>query len=196
MLGYRLDEIKGNLLNDLLFNKDTPILDPNELHKTMAENHSINEEMEIRTKKGDLLAVLVNITPILDYELNPEKYISIISDISVQKENERALVRQEKKIESQKLLLETKNEQLQVTLDELRKVKINRKSLFFSITTAIVLVILTEAFIDPIIDEYSSFNVYISLSGKILIALMLKPMENVYERILLKRAVNLKSDSI
>lgn len=195
MLGYRLDEIKGNHLSELLSNKELPILDPNVLYKAMTENHSVNEEMEIRTKKGNILAALVNITPILDYELNPEKYISIISDISVQKENERALQRQEKKIESQKQLLENKNKQLQSALDELSKVKINRKSLFFSIATAIVLVILTEAFMDPIIDKYYSLNVYISLAIKILIALLLKPMENIYERILLKRAVKLKSDT-
>ena len=93
-------------------------------------------------------------------------------------------------IELQKQQLQEKNSQLNDTLEELAKVKTSRKSLFFSIGTAITLVILTEAFFDPLIDSYA-YNVYLSLGVKIIIALLLKPMESFYERMLLKRAMKL-----
>jgi tetratricopeptide (TPR) repeat protein len=96
-----------------------------------------------------------------------------------------------KQIESQKQQVHEKNVQLKATLDELAKVKNSRKSLFFSIGTAITLVILTEAFFDPLIDSYA-YNVYLSLGVKVLIALMLKPMESFYERILFRKAMKLK----
>lgn len=96
-----------------------------------------------------------------------------------------------RQIEEQKLQIEKQHDQLKETLDELAKVKTSRKSLFFSIGTAISLVILTEAFFDPLIDSYA-YNVYISLAVKVLIALLLKPMDTFYERILLRRAMKLK----
>ena len=96
-----------------------------------------------------------------------------------------------KQIESQKLQVHEKNVQLKSTLDELAKVKNSRKSLFFSIGTAITLVILTEAFFDPLIDSYA-YNVYLSLGVKVLIALMLKPMESFYDRILFRKAMKMK----
>lgn len=96
-----------------------------------------------------------------------------------------------KQIEAQKQAVQEKNTALKTTLDELARVKTSRKSLFFSIVTAIALVILTEAFVDPVIDSYA-YNTYISLGVKVIIALMLRPMENFYERILLRRAMKMK----
>ncbi len=192
MLGYRLDEIKGEPFKKLLTNWSSPLGESAFLMRMLQQNHAINEETIVKTKRDEKLWVLVNITPILDYELNPEKFIAIISDISEQKENERALNSQKNKVEKQRRQLEKTNRELKETLDELARVKISRKSLFFSIGTAIFLVFLTEAFLDPIIDKYA-YNVYLSLAVKVFIALLLRPMENFYERILLNRAIKLKN---
>lgn len=96
-------------------------------------------------------------------------------------------------IEKQKQLLESKNVQLKDTLNQLHEARNSKISLFYSIITAIFLVILSEAFLDPIIEAYS-YNIYLSIGVKIIIALMLKPMESFYERILYKKAMKKRVD--
>jgi tetratricopeptide (TPR) repeat protein len=122
------------------------------------------------------------------------EYFSLYDSLNseVRSEQEHKIFRlKNKQIEKQRKQLEEKNVELKDTLDELAKVKNSRKSLFFSIGTAIILVILTEAFFDPLIDSYA-YNVYLSLGVKIVIALLLKPMESFYERILFRKAMKLK----
>lgn len=93
-----------------------------------------------------------------------------------------------KLIEDQHQEIEQKHAKLKDTLHELARIKVSRRSLFFSVITLIVLVILTEVFLEPVIEEYSD-NQYIGLSSKILIAFLLKPIDTVYERLLFRRAV-------
>lgn len=122
------------------------------------------------------------------------KYFKLYDALNneVRSEQEHKIFRlKNKQIEHQRQQLQEKNIQLKDTLDELAKVKNSRKSLFFSIATAIVLVLLTEAFLDPLIESYAH-SVYLSLGVKIIIALLLKPMESLYERILFRKAMKLK----
>jgi membrane-associated HD superfamily phosphohydrolase len=95
-------------------------------------------------------------------------------------------------ISAQKIVVEEKNSLLSKTIDELAMVKRSRKSWIFSISTAIVLVLLTEIFLDPFIEEHS-YNEFLSLAAKVLIALLLKPMETVYERVLYKKALKVSA---
>ena len=95
-----------------------------------------------------------------------------------------------RQIEEQRKVVQEKNNMLKNALNELARVKTSRKSLVFSVLTAIILVFLTEVFLDPLIDSYA-YNNYISLGVKIIIALMLKPMETFYERLLLRRALKI-----
>ena len=98
-----------------------------------------------------------------------------------------------KQIESQKQKLASQNLQLNDTLDQLHEAKNSKASLFYSIITAIILVILSEAFLDPFIESYN-YNIYLSIGAKIIIALLLKPMESFYERILYKKAMKKRVD--
>ena len=110
----------------------------------------------------------------------------------VRNEQERKVFKlKNAQIERQRLRLADNNKVLSETLDELARVKRSRTSLFFSIGTAIVLVLLTEVFLDPVIDSVA-YNQYISLGVKVLIALLLKPMESLYERILFRKALKAK----
>lgn len=91
-------------------------------------------------------------------------------------------------IEEKKEALADKNTKLKTTLDEIAQLRRNRKSLIFSIVTGVILVLLTELFLDPFIEEVS-YNGVISISAKVVIALLLKPMESLYDRILFNRAI-------
>ncbi|MDH5475020.1 MAG: tetratricopeptide repeat protein [Cyclobacteriaceae bacterium] len=83
--------------------------------------------------------------------------------------------------------IETKHIELKDTLSELARIKVSRKALFFSIATVVVLVILTEVFLEPLIEEYSK-NEYLGIASKIVIAFLLKPIDTLYERLLFRRA--------
>lgn len=93
-----------------------------------------------------------------------------------------------KEIEKQNQEIRQKNEELNHTLFELAKIKLSRKSLIFSIITVVFLVIATEVFLDPLIESYTG-NMYLSLSVKILIGFMLKPIDSIYERLLYRKAM-------
>lgn len=84
---------------------------------------------------------------------------------------------------------------LQDTIDELTKTKISRKAITLTLLLAIVLFLISEGFIDPIIERYSESLIY-SMLGKLAIALMLKPVEGLIERILLSRVMKRKRESL
>jgi tetratricopeptide (TPR) repeat protein len=160
----------------------------------LSEALAITEKYNALSKKIKIYKSLAKAYELLGNNEDALKYFKLYDAFNneIRTEQEHKIFRlKNKQIESQKLQVQEKNIQLKDTLDELAKVKNSRKSLFFSIGTAIVLVILTEAFFDPVIESYAH-SVYLSLGVKILIALMLKPMESFYERILFRRAMKLK----
>lgn len=96
MTGYRMDEVKGNEFKIFLNNEKQYLGDKIFLRKELSQNHFISDEIRLKTKrKADLLA-LINISSILDYELNPESYIIILSDITRQRKVEEELRQSEK----------------------------------------------------------------------------------------------------
>ena len=92
-----------------------------------------------------------------------------------------------KMISDQHQEIEQKHAELKDTLSELARIKVSRKALIFSILTVVVLVILSEMFLEPMIEEYS-MNQYISIGAKIAIAFLLKPIDSLYERLLFRKA--------
>ena len=92
-----------------------------------------------------------------------------------------------KQIADQHAEIQKKHSELKTTLDELAKIKVSRRALVYSIITLVVLVVLTEVFLEPIIDNYSN-NEYLSIASKVFIAFLLKPIDSFYERVLIKRA--------
>ncbi|MDH5382866.1 MAG: hypothetical protein OEW75_18570 [Cyclobacteriaceae bacterium] len=94
-----------------------------------------------------------------------------------------------KEIARQNQEIQDKNKELRNTLDELAKIKVSRRALFFSIITVVFLVIATEVFLDPFIEQYSGNN-YLSLLSKIFIAFLLKPIDSLYERLMFRKALS------
>ena len=96
MTGYRTDEVKASPFRKYLYQEKSKFSDPNYLSKQFTNNYSINEELRLKTKLKKELWVHLNISPILDYELNPVNYIFIISDITKQRMVEEELRQTEK----------------------------------------------------------------------------------------------------
>ncbi|MBN2237107.1 MAG: hypothetical protein JW729_06080 [Bacteroidales bacterium] len=82
--------------------------------------------------------------------------------------------------------IQRKNVQLEQTINDLAEAKIGRRATTLVFIFAIFLFIVSEAFIEPWIETYYN-NFFISLGIKGIIALLIKPVESLVERTLLKR---------
>jgi hypothetical protein len=105
---------------------------------------------------------------------------SLITSVSDRLQNK--LNRANEKITNQ-------NVQLQETIDMLTKARIGRKATTLVLILAIILFILSEAIIEPQIDGYVGNNFWFGLGFKGIIALMLKPIESLIERMMINRTV-------
>lgn len=91
--------------------------------------------------------------------------------------------------------MERKNVELQETLDDLSKAKVGRRATTITGIVFVGLFLITEAFIEPSIENYlhtskgilhdHEFAVGLSLKG--VLALMLRPIERIVEKLLLKQ---------
>lgn len=99
-------------------------------------------------------------------------------EADITREKNKALSEANEKINS-------KNIELQETLDELTRTKISRKAIVGTLIVGITLCLLTEIFVDPLVDNMS-YNIYISLAVKAVIAILLKPIDSAFENFLIK----------
>lgn len=92
--------------------------------------------------------------------------------------------------------VKAKNEELQKTIDLLTAARAGRKAAMYVLVLAIVLFILSETIIEPQIDDWvrgykgtHQYDFWISLFFKGLIAVMLKPLEGMIERFMVRREI-------
>ncbi|MEL7005757.1 MAG: hypothetical protein AAFN93_23965, partial [Bacteroidota bacterium] len=67
--------------------------------------------------------------------------------------------------------------------------KVGNKALTIVLLIAIVLFLISEGWIEPIVEQ-SIDNKYVGLFLKGIVALTLKPIDTIVERYLMKRAIN------
>ncbi len=107
--------------------------------------------------------------------------------------------RLQNKINTANSKLEDKNVELQNTIDALTKARVGRRATTYVLIIAVVLFILTEALIEPPVerwahdefspgDEVTNMEMAVGLTLKGLMALLLKPIEMIVERTMMKRA--------
>ena len=88
MTGYRLDEVDKQPFSIIFKDKESELCLSENLNDEFQRVNSLIQETQIRTKNNELHWGVFNISPILDYSLNPEGFIAIITDINHQKEVE------------------------------------------------------------------------------------------------------------
>lgn len=142
------------------------------------------EEFTLDQCKDQLILLAYSYDELLDQA----KLITKVSD------------RLQRKINKTNDELEIKNVQLQDSLDALTKAKVGRKAVTITLIVVVVLFLFTEAFIEPIIedwalhafppkDESSNFTAatMFALLSKGLIALSLRPIEKIVEKRLMRQ---------
>ena len=87
--------------------------------------------------------------------------------------------------------LESKNIELQETIDELTKARASKKAATIVIVLAVLLFLISEGIIEPTV-EANTTNPYIGFAFKGVIALLIKPLETLVEKQLLKNATKNK----
>ena len=80
------------------------------------------------------------------------------------------------------------NQVLQDTVDMLVEAKVSQKASSIVLLIAILLFIVSEMFLEPIIEQNIDGE-YVGLLLKGMIALLLKPIDILVERLLMKRAI-------
>ena len=84
--------------------------------------------------------------------------------------------------------LEVNNQLLQDTVDMLVEAKVSQKASSIVLLIAILLFIVSEVFLEPIIEQNIEGE-YVGLLLKGMIALLLKPIDILVERFMMKRAI-------
>ncbi len=91
MTGYRPEEIKSRPIRILIPESNKSVYTPEWLREKFTRDNEYTHEEVIVTKRGKKLWVVVNISPVLDYSLNPVGYIVIVTDITELKQTQQEL---------------------------------------------------------------------------------------------------------
>jgi hypothetical protein len=138
-----------------------------------------NENISLEDCKKQLVEINSNYEDLLDQS----KLITKVSD------------RLQKKITKAHDALEETNIELQDTLDALTKAKVGRKAAVIVLIVFILLFVLSEAFLEPLIENYARLHFQgewaiqgFNLGSKGFLALLFRPIEAIVEKILMKQA--------
>jgi hypothetical protein len=112
--------------------------------------------------------------------------VKIITKISDRLQNK--LNKTNEALESSNIKLADLNHQLNQTIDQLTEAKIGRKAGTIILIFAIALFIISEAFIEPIIERTFSNNFWIGLGLKLGVAILIKPGEDFVNKYMLRQA--------
>lgn len=128
-----------------------------------------------------------------DYERLIKEYEELLSQTRVlSKVGDRL----HKKINKTNELVKEKNKRLEETLELLLTEKAGRQAILITFIFFLIIFILTEVFLDPVVEKWAyqtfpnrnSIEVIFGLGIKIIIALLLRPIEFFVEKVLIKKA--------
>ncbi len=128
----------------------------------------------------------------LEFKKLVENYEELIDQVKIitkiSDRLQRKLNKTNDALESSNNQLAELNDQLNETIDQLTEAKIGRKAATIVMIVAIALFIVSEAFIEPIIDRAFPNNFLVGLSLKLVVAILIKPGEDFTNKYMLKKA--------
>lgn len=155
-------------------------------YKDLTENYQqLLADTRVITNISDRLQNKLNITN--DKLQNANDTLEANSKEIEEKNEELKAINDE--VEKKNQLLQSTNETLQNTIDELTKARISRQAATIVLMAAILLFIISELFLEPIVDKYFKDNFLISVAIKGSIALLLRPIDYLLEGYLQRLAV-------
>lgn len=97
LTGFTLNEIKGRVTYELLFDKEHSPQDCKDFEMRITAARPFEQDIPIKCKSGSFLWSRVNCQPQYDIRDNPSGFFGIIADVSAQKSAEEKLIQNEKK---------------------------------------------------------------------------------------------------
>ena len=128
----------------------------------------------------------------LEYKKLVENYeelidqVKIITKISDRLQNK--LNKTNDALENSNIQLNNLNRQLNETIDQLTEAKIGRKAGTIVMILVLALFLISEAFIEPIIDRAFPDNFLVGLGLKLVVAILIKPGEDFTNKYMLRQA--------
>lgn len=143
--------------------------------------------------KEELSSEFQNLAKSYKFLLDDVKVLTSVSDRLQNKLNSanETLKKQSDEIQNINANLETKNTKLQLTIDELTKARASRSAITIVLIITVVLFFISETLEIPLENYLNGATDYPIVWGfglKLIIALLIKPIESVVESTLLKRA--------
>lgn len=123
-----------------------------------------------------------------DLERKVKNQVQLFQAEQTQKEN--AIIK------AQKIEIETKNIELQETIDELTLARISKKAKALTLGVAIVLFIFQDKILELILELFASENYLLSMAIKIGIIFSLNPVNKGIENYLLKKVIKKKKKDV
>ncbi len=145
---------------------------------------------EIYRAKGDLMKSLFhhmafhNIREDVQHEDNEKK----IKNLKLIFEGEQTK-KENTIIKAQKAEIESKNQQLQETIDELTITKVSRKAKVITLVVGVTLIVAEDPIFNLVLSQIGKYNYFFSILAKVIIILSLKPIDTAIENYLLRRIV-------
>lgn len=164
-------------------------------HVFEKEVQALNHAKSVLREKNNSLEKLAKEYEMLskDYEklLGDARVITNISDRLQNRLNKAndELNRANRDLQSSSAEINRKNDLLQNTIDELTKARVSKKATTIVLMAAILLFLVSEVFLEPIVDSYFQQDFIINIAIKGSIALLLKPIDYLVEWFLLKDAM-------
>ncbi len=158
-------------------------------HVFEKEVQALNHAKAVLREKNKSLEKLAN-----EYEALSKDYEKLLGDarvitnISDRLQNRLNRANQELQASSEEI--QHKNDQLQNTINELTKAKVSKKATTIVLMAAILLFLVSEVFLEPIVDTYFQQEFVINIAIKGSIALLLKPIDYLVEWYLLRDAMH------
>jgi ElaB/YqjD/DUF883 family membrane-anchored ribosome-binding protein len=163
-------------------------------HEISVLEHSRSIISDDTKSREEIIADYKNLCDHYEEMLDQSKLITKVSD------------KLQNKLNSANAALADKNIELQETIDELTRARIGKKAATITFGLAVILFVVSEGILDPFIEntakkvfidhpnqkafiEYSTIILWTSMFGKLIMALLLKPLETFIEDYLVKRAI-------
>jgi len=128
----------------------------------------------------------------LEFKKNVENYEELIDQVKIitriSDRLQKKLNKTNEALESTNEQLAELNDQLNETIDQLTEAKIGRKAGTIVMIMVISLFIISEVFIEPIIDDAFPDNTLVGLGLKLVVALLIKPGEDFANKYMLRQA--------
>ena len=170
-------------------NKDKGNVFEKEFEYLKEINLFIKEELSGEEENNKYKETLLSLSQRYEETLDESRLITRVSD------------RLQRKVDNANQKLEENNIELQQTVDALTKARVGRKATTIVLAIAVILFLLVEGILETIIDDWADstfttrdYKTPISLGIKLMLALLLRPIEVLVEKGLMKNVAKKKME--